>query len=715
MLGTREALTSYDHPAVGSGNVVNDVQFAYNDFSQLTTDYQAHVGAVNTSTTPKVQYGYANGSANTIRPTTLSYPDGRVLTYDYGTADGIDDCTSRVASLVDDDGSSTHLAEYSFLGAYTFAIVDYTEPDTKWTLVDLSGTNDPDTGDIYSGFDRFGRVKDNRWYDYGTSSDVDRIKYGYDRASNRIWRQNVVADALSEPFDELYGYDGVHRLKEMARGILNTHKDEITSKSLAECWSLDTTGNRRKYLEDTNGDGTWNLNQARTANEVNEITNITKSVGASWTTPAYNPAGNMSTIPQPNDLANSYTATHDAWNRLVKLEDGTNTVAEYAYDGAKRRTVVKLYVSGSLNETRHYYFTDPAKWQVIEERVDSSSDADQQFVWGLRYIDDLVLRDKDTTGNGTLDERLYSMQDANWNVTALSNISGGIQQRIAYQPYGESLELDADFTSYSGSDLEWTVRFTGRELDLTIGLQVNRNRYLHLQLGRWITRDPLGYADGMSLYFAHSMLSDTDPGGQRKVCCKYSYNASTSSKSQYWVRERECCSNQTPDECCSESGGTIYTWYLHGSINGPCDRGETPGSGCLKAAGGCLIFACPTPDPFPEEVVRTPAGLIGAGICLAGAAGVYMCSDGGLEYPDCIDTIRLGGNTIRKSGKCSFYLAWCLWGSVHGAKGWKAGSDCWGCFKECQTFGMWSFGKCPLGHHGPRWRGEGDSVWPNPF
>jgi len=67
------------------GSVVNEVQFAYNDFGQITTDYQAHDGAVNTSTTPKVQYGYANRSANTVRPTSITYPDGRVITYDYCT------------------------------------------------------------------------------------------------------------------------------------------------------------------------------------------------------------------------------------------------------------------------------------------------------------------------------------------------------------------------------------------------------------------------------------------------------------------------------------------------------------------------------------------------------------------------------------------------------------------------------------------------------
>ncbi|RCS44600.1 hypothetical protein DTL42_16880 [Bremerella cremea] len=282
---------------------------------------------MNISTSPKVQYGYANGSANTIRPTTLTYPNGRVLTYDYGAADGMDDAASRVASLIDDDGSSTHLVDYSYLGmggsaqsvdspfGQGFVIADYTQPDTKWTLVDLSSSNDADTGDIYSGLDRFGRVKDNRWYDYGSSADVDRIKYGYDRASNRTWRQNVVANSLSQPFDELNHYDGVHRLKEMSRGTLNAQKDAITNQSMAECWSLDATGNWQKYLEDTNGDGTWDLNQTRTSNDVNEITDIAELVGTSWATPAYNPAGDMTTIPQPNDLANSYMATYDAWNR----------------------------------------------------------------------------------------------------------------------------------------------------------------------------------------------------------------------------------------------------------------------------------------------------------------------------------------------------------------------------------------------------------------
>ncbi len=245
----REHLTSYDDP--DEGDVVNDVLFAYNEFAQLISDAQSHSGSVDVET-PQVQYGYADGSDNTVRPTGLVYPDGRELTYGYGTADGIDDCASRVAAIVDDD--STHLADYQYLGQGTFVECDHPEPEARWTLADLTGSNDPDTGDVYSGFDRFGRVKDNRWYDDGGSADVDRILYGYDRAGNRIWRENTVARALSKEFDELYDNDLIHRLKDLQRGTLDTGHSALDSTTFAEYWSLDPTGNWKKYLEDTNGD-----------------------------------------------------------------------------------------------------------------------------------------------------------------------------------------------------------------------------------------------------------------------------------------------------------------------------------------------------------------------------------------------------------------------------------------------------------------------------
>ena len=125
--GMVQGITSYDNATVGSGSVVNDALFEYNDFSQLENEYQSHSGAVNTSTTPAVQYAYADGSANTIRPTSITYPDGRVVSYDYGSTGGTNDLLSRVGSLIDDD--STHLADYTYLGLNQIVQVSSPQPD----------------------------------------------------------------------------------------------------------------------------------------------------------------------------------------------------------------------------------------------------------------------------------------------------------------------------------------------------------------------------------------------------------------------------------------------------------------------------------------------------------------------------------------------------------------------------------------------------------
>ena len=52
--GNAYLVTSYDADA--GGNIVNQVKREFNGLGQLTKEWQSHSGAVNTSTTPKVQY-----------------------------------------------------------------------------------------------------------------------------------------------------------------------------------------------------------------------------------------------------------------------------------------------------------------------------------------------------------------------------------------------------------------------------------------------------------------------------------------------------------------------------------------------------------------------------------------------------------------------------------------------------------------------------------
>jgi hypothetical protein len=53
----------------------------------------------------------------------MTYPNGRVLNFNYGAASGTGDAASRVASLIDNDGV-THLADYTYLGQQSVVMVN---------------------------------------------------------------------------------------------------------------------------------------------------------------------------------------------------------------------------------------------------------------------------------------------------------------------------------------------------------------------------------------------------------------------------------------------------------------------------------------------------------------------------------------------------------------------------------------------------------------
>ena len=123
------------------------------------------------------------------------------------------------------------------------------------------------------------------------------MQYGYDRASNRIWRKNTVAPSGGN--DELYAYDGLQRLVDMARGTLAADKQSVgTVPTLAQSWNLDATGNWSGFTQ-TKPAG-FQLDQQRTSNRANEITSISRRYGLDWIDPVYDKAGNMKTMPGPH-------------------------------------------------------------------------------------------------------------------------------------------------------------------------------------------------------------------------------------------------------------------------------------------------------------------------------------------------------------------------------------------------------------------------------
>ncbi len=168
-----EKVTSYD--AVTAGNVQSEIQYQYNNFGQLTKEYQQHGAEVDTANSPAVEYAYAGGSANTIRMSSVTYPDGRQLDYQYGTSGSQTDLLDRVATI--EDGATT-LVSYQYSGAGMVVTQTYNQPGFAKTIALGSGS------DPYSALDRFGRMIDLRWTK--STTNLVQLEYGYDRVSNRL-------------------------------------------------------------------------------------------------------------------------------------------------------------------------------------------------------------------------------------------------------------------------------------------------------------------------------------------------------------------------------------------------------------------------------------------------------------------------------------------------------------------------------------------------
>ena len=443
--GNAYLVTSYN--AASGGSIVNQVEDLYNGLDQLTAEYQSHNGAVNLSTTPVVQYAYTDmaGGVNNSRLTSMTYPNGRVLDYNYNN--GLDNSISRLSSLSDSSGI---LESYLYLGLDTVVERDHPQTGVNQTFISQNGSTG-DGGDQYVGLDRFGRVVSDNWYDTASDSSTEDYQYGYDADADVLWRN----DTANSAYGELYTYDSANRLTSFARGTLNsTETGLVGSATYSENWSLDALGNWSSVT--TNGN-----NQTETANAQNEITSISGQA-----TPAYDANGNMTTDQKGNTLV------YDAWNRLVAYKSGSTTLESYQYDGLGRMIVQNAGTAVDL-----YY---SAAGQVLEERQGNVPTL--QYVWSPVYVNAMVLRDQ-LNSNGSLQQRLYVEQDANWNVTALVSTSGTVVERYVYDPYGTTTVLTGTWGSRSGSSYGWVYQFQGGRYDSVSGLyKFGRG----ITVGRWV-------------------------------------------------------------------------------------------------------------------------------------------------------------------------------------------------------------------------------------
>ena len=113
--------------------------------------------------------------------------------------------------------------------------------------------------------------------------------------------------------------------------------------------------------------------------------------------------------------------------------------------------------------------------------------------------------------------RYYTHANHLYSVAATTNTSGQVVERYSYNAYGVRTVKNSAGVTLAKSAVNQDRGFTSYKLDSETGLYFARARMYSAKLGRFVSRDLLGYIDGDSLYSAYFVPNSLDPTGLQIV------------------------------------------------------------------------------------------------------------------------------------------------------------------------------------------------------
>ena len=198
----------------------------------------------------------------------------------------------------------------------------------------------------------------------------------------------------------------------------------------------------------------------------------------------------------------------NAENRLVRAQElyaPTNRnpyTVTYAYDH-RGRMVRKVISRGGAETRRIEYIWD--NWNIIRETATNYStnqliNFSTDYVWGLDL--DGTLQGAGGVGgllavirtNSSTPQLYFPTYDANGNVSEYISTNGTIVAHYDYSPFGEILVQSGDLAD------TFTHRFSTKLWCPVTGLYEYQMRKYRPEIGRWMSRDPIGEDGGANLY-----------------------------------------------------------------------------------------------------------------------------------------------------------------------------------------------------------------------
>jgi RHS repeat-associated protein len=560
-LGQRELVTQYDNATVGSGSVVDEAKFTYDGWGNLTKFEQDRNSAVGGGADDyEVSYAYekATTGRNTLRRTSMTLPNGTTTTFSYLSTGSLhDDVASRVTRVKIGD---TILAGYQYNGLDSVVGTLYDEPDVMWKLSGSTGTY-PDldrfnrvvssrwTKDLATDKDFYDT--DIAWDRNSNVTSVDEhVHAGFDvlytnDELNRLKRAEEGTlsggSISSRKRDQQWALTQTGNW-ELDKVDLNGDGDFVDANELND----DRTHNEVNELTARDTDDNGSNNYTLTYDAAGNLTDDGENYEYEWdafyrlrkvkkTTDQslvaehkYNGLGYRISVHEDSDADNDVDAI-DKWFHS-------------AFD--ERWRIVGTFRESDSNPKEQFV----------------NHNAGLNGYGTASYIDLVVLRDKDantawtSASDGALEQRLYYCQNWRGDVVVLVASGGSMLEWVKYSAYGVPFGLPAGDTDSDGDcdstdltqmqtwingsaydirgdvDLDGDVDATDNSTlqtlfsGVTLGreklssMSVNNHRSLagHQRqgvpqdlvrsrtmislLGRWSTRDPMEYVDGLSFY-----------------------------------------------------------------------------------------------------------------------------------------------------------------------------------------------------------------------